>query len=56
MTTQSEHRSHAQSEHEHKHGEGCGHDTVQHGDHVDYVHDRHRHAEHDGHYDEHGES
>jgi hypothetical protein len=26
---------------------------VQHGDHVDYLHDGHRHAEHEGHYDEH---
>jgi hypothetical protein len=26
---------------------------VQHGDHVDYVHDGHRHAAHDGHWDEH---
>jgi hypothetical protein len=26
---------------------------VQHGDHVDYVHDGHRHALHGDHYDEH---
>jgi hypothetical protein len=26
---------------------------VPHQDHVDYVHDRHRHAEHDSHWDEH---
>jgi hypothetical protein len=26
---------------------------VQHGDHVDYMHDGHRHAAHDGHWDEH---
>jgi zinc transport system permease protein len=26
---------------------------VPHGDHVDYVHDGHRHAPHGGHYDEH---
>jgi zinc transport system permease protein len=26
---------------------------VPHGDHVDYIHDGHRHAAHDGHYDEH---
>ena len=38
---------------EHKHGEGCGHETVQHGDHVDDVHDGHKHAEHGDHYDEH---
>lgn len=47
---------HQQSEHsmtEHQHGPNCGHETVQHGDHVDYVHDGHKHAEHEGHYDEH---
>ncbi|MFV0429727.1 MAG: metal ABC transporter permease [Arachnia sp.] len=27
--------------------------TIQHGDHVDYVHDGHRHARHGDHYDEH---
>jgi hypothetical protein len=26
---------------------------VEHGDHTDYVHDGHRHAEHGDHYDEH---
>jgi hypothetical protein len=26
---------------------------VRHGDHLDYVHDRHRHAQHDGHWDDH---
>jgi hypothetical protein len=26
---------------------------VQHEDHVDYVHDGHRHAAHEGHWDEH---
>jgi zinc transport system permease protein len=26
---------------------------VAHGDHLDYVHDGHRHAAHEGHYDEH---
>jgi zinc transport system permease protein len=29
---------------------------VAHGDHVDYVHDGHRHAPHEGHYDEHDPS
>jgi zinc transport system permease protein len=38
---------------EHEHGPQCGHDAVRHGDHVDYVHDGHRHAVHGGHYDEH---
>jgi zinc transport system permease protein len=27
--------------------------AVPHDDHVDYVHDGHRHASHNGHYDEH---
>jgi zinc transport system permease protein len=39
--------------HGHEHGEDCGHVAVRHGDHLDYVHDGHRHAEHGGHYDEH---
>lgn len=52
MTT-AEHSQHPQTEHDHVHGSDCGHQTVQHGDHVDYLHDGHRHAEHAGHYDEH---
>ena len=40
--------------HDHEHGAECGHPAVAHGDHVDYVHDGHRHAAHEGHYDEHG--
>jgi len=40
-------------EHPHVHGPDCGHVAVQHGDHVDYVHDGHRHAAHGRHYDEH---
>lgn len=40
-------------EHPHVHGPDCGHLAVRHGDHVDYVHDGHRHASHGGHYDEH---
>jgi zinc transport system permease protein len=39
--------------HRHEHGPGCGHPAVEHGDHVDYIHDGHRHAAHGGHYDEH---
>ena len=39
----------------HEHGEGCGHEAVPHGDHVDYVHAGHRHALHGGHWDEHGD-
>jgi hypothetical protein len=53
MTTGMEHRQHT-GDHEHVHGGAdCTHEKVQHGDHVDYVHDGHRHAEHSGHYDEH---
>ncbi len=40
-------------EHTHQHTESCGHQAVPHGDHVDYVHDGHRHAVHGSHYDEH---
>jgi len=54
MTTSEEHRPHEHADH--VHGEGCGHEAVQHGDHVDYLHDEHRHAEHEGHYDEHGDA
>ena len=48
--------AHARAEaHAHEHGPGCGHPAVVHDDHVDYLHDGHRHAPHAGHYDEHGE-
>ena len=40
-------------EHVHVHGPNCGHRVVEHGDHVDYVHDGHRHVAHADHYDEH---
>jgi zinc transport system permease protein len=40
-------------EHPHEHGKDCGHVAVPHGDHVDFVHDGHRHAPHEKHYDEH---
>lgn len=39
--------------HPHEHGPGCGHEAVEHGDHVHYIHDGHRHAKHDDHWDEH---
>lgn len=45
---------HSAEEHRHEHGPGCGHPAVPHGDHVDYLHDGHRHAVHGAHYDEHG--
>jgi len=51
MTETESHAEHTVAEHHHD--AGCGHETVQHQDHVDYVHDGHKHAEHDGHYDEH---
>ena len=40
-------------DHPHRHGPGCGHTAVRHGDHVDYLHDGHLHHMHDGHVDEH---
>ncbi|WP_226344188.1 metal ABC transporter permease [Agilicoccus flavus] len=41
--------------HDHEHGPDCGHDAVPHDDHLDYVHDGHRHAHHGDHYDEHSD-
>jgi hypothetical protein len=51
MSTIETHAEHTVTQH--KHGAECGHETVQHDDHVDYVHDGHKHAQHAGHYDEH---
>ena len=54
MTTNTQrHRPHDPTEHDHVHGDGCGHRAVSHDDHVDYLHNGHWHAPHDGHYDEH---
>jgi zinc transport system permease protein len=39
--------------HRHAHEPKCGHPAVEHGDHVDYVHDGHLHAAHGDHWDEH---
>lgn len=39
--------------HPHQHGKGCGHTAIQHGDHVDYLHDGHLHHVHGDHVDEH---
>lgn len=47
-------RSRLTEAHEHEHGRDCGHPALPHGDHVDYLHDGHRHAAHGGHYHEHG--
>jgi hypothetical protein len=44
----------AEHEAEHQHGPGCGHEAVQHGDHVDYVVAGHLHRQHDDHCDDHG--
>lgn len=44
---------HDGSAHDHEHGDDCGHPAVRHGDHVDYLHEGHRHAVHSDHYDEH---
>jgi hypothetical protein len=41
------------AQHEHRHGPGCGHTAVRHGDHVDYLHDGHLHHAHEDHIDEH---
>ena len=38
----------------HKHGPGCGHEAVPHGDHVDYLVDGHLHHQHGDHCDDHG--
>jgi hypothetical protein len=38
----------------HVHGAGCGHDSVPHGDHVDYVVGGHLHHPHGDHCDDHG--
>jgi hypothetical protein len=38
----------------HKHGTGCGHEPVPHGDHVDYLVEGHLHHPHGDHCDDHG--
>lgn len=49
--TEPQHATH--TGHEHRHGHGCGHPTVQHESHTDYVHDGHLHHPHAEHVDEH---
>ena len=39
---------------EHQHGPDCGHESVQHGDHIDYVVGGHLHHPHGDHCDHHG--
>jgi len=38
----------------HRHGPGCGHEAVPHGDHTDYLVQGHLHHAHSGHCDDHG--
>jgi len=47
---------HACDAHEaaHRHGDGCGHEAVPHGDHVDYLVNGHLHHAHGSHCDDHG--
>ncbi len=47
---------HACSDHtaDHEHGPDCGHQTVPHGEHVDYLVNGHLHHQHEGHCDHHG--
>ncbi len=47
----SEHKVHGP--HDHVHGDGCGHATIEHDGHKDFLHDGHLHHPHDGHVDEH---
>lgn len=39
---------------EHIHGEGCGHEAVPHGDHIDYIVNGRLHHQHGDHCDDHG--
>ena len=38
----------------HRHGLSCGHEVVQHGDHLDFLVDSHLHHLHGNHCDDHG--
>lgn len=46
-----EHRVHG--DHPHTHGEGCGHQTIEHEGHRDYLHEGHLHYVHEGCVDDH---
>lgn len=39
---------------DHRHGPGCGHEAIPHGNHTDYVVDGHLHHPHGDHCDNHG--
>jgi hypothetical protein len=41
-------------DHGHRHGPGCGHEAIPHGNHVDYVVEGHLHHPHVDHCDHHG--
>src|SRR5712692_9467531 len=45
-----DHKTHAS--HKHVHQSGCGHKSIRHGDHSDYLHDGHMHRLHGDHVDE----
>lgn len=38
----------------HRHGTGCGHEAIPHGDHIDYLVSGHLHFAHAAHCDDHG--
>jgi hypothetical protein len=48
--------SHACGKHDdkHRHGPGCGHEAIPHGDHIDYLVSGHLHHQHGSHCDDHG--
>ena len=48
------HHDCGQHDKNHRHGPGCGHEAVPHGDHVDYLVDGHLHHPHGDHCDDHG--
>lgn len=41
------------ADHNHTHGQQCGHTAILHDDHVDYLHDGHLHSPRGSEYDEH---
>ena len=44
-----DHKTH--DDHDHEHGPGCGHKTIEHEGHKDYLHDGHMHHVHGDHVD-----
>lgn len=47
MNDHKEHQNHS-----HRHEAGCGHESIQHSDHTDYLHEGHMHRAHGDHFDE----